>query len=161
MDGLILQNKDGERLELNNICVFLYVFRLTAAYSNSLYSSHSCNVIYQLQAVSSLQESRKNKRISPDMKETFSSKNISSCFLIVACVMVLSIPTFVYIGLRINSPETKNTSDNATLALIWTSTIALMNCTFNCLIFYWKNNVLRTEGWKVLKSMTICRRVEF
>ena len=107
-----------------------------------------------------VRKSRKNKRISPDMKKMFSLKNISSCLLVVACVVVVSIPGFVYIGLRINSPETTYTLDNANLAGMWTITIALMNCTFNCLIFYWKNKVLRTEGLKVLKSMKICRRVE-
>ena len=101
-----------------------------------------------------VRKSRKNKRISPDMKKTFSLKNISSCLLAVACVVVLSIPTFVYIRLKINSTES-----NANLALIWTRTIVLMNCTFNCLIFYWKNKMLRTEGLKVLKSLKICRRV--
>jgi hypothetical protein len=105
------------------------------------------------------------------MKKTFSLKNISSCLLAVACVGVVSIPWCVYIGLRINSPETAYTLDNATLAGAWQSrtqsnacaraiTISFMNCTFNCLIFYWKNKVLRTEGWKVLKSLKICRRVE-
>jgi heme/copper-type cytochrome/quinol oxidase subunit 2 len=107
-----------------------------------------------------IRKSRRNKRISPDMKKPFSPKNISSCLLAVACVAVVSIPTFVYIGLRINSPETTNTLDNANLAVSWATTIALMNCTFNCLIFYWKNKVLRTEGLKVLKSLKICRRVE-
>jgi hypothetical protein len=107
-----------------------------------------------------VRKNRKNKRISPEMKKTFSLKNISSCLLVVACLMVLSIPTFVYIGLRINSPETKKNLNNANLARMWTVTMALMNCTFNCLIFYWKNKVLRTEGLKVLKSMKICRRVE-
>ena len=107
-----------------------------------------------------VRKSRKNKRISSDMKKTFSLKNVSSCLLVVVCVVVVSIPAGVYVGLRINSPETKDTLDNATLALIWTITISLMNCTFNCLIFYWKNKVLRTEGWKVLKSLKICRRVE-
>ena len=85
-----------------------------------------------------VRRSRKNKRISPDMKKTFSLKNISSCLLVVACVVVSSIPNGVYFGLRINSPETKNTLDNANLAAIWAITISLMNCTFNCLIFYWK-----------------------
>jgi hypothetical protein len=66
----------------------------------------------------------------------------------------------VYIGLRINSPDTKDTLDNANLAAMWAIAISLMNCTFNCLIFSWKNKVLRTEGLKVLKSMKICRRVE-
>ena len=104
-----------------------------------------------------VRKSRRHKRISPDMKKTFSLKNISSCLLAVACVVVVSTPAFVYIGLRINSPETKDALDNANLAGMWAITISLMNCTFNCLIFYWKNKVLRTEGWKVLK---ICRRVE-
>ena len=107
-----------------------------------------------------VRKSRKNKRISPEMKKTFSLKNISSCLLVVACVVVVSIPGFVYIGLRINSPETTHILDNANLAWIWAATISLMNCTFNCLIFYWKNKVLRTEGLKVLKSLKICRRVE-
>jgi protein-S-isoprenylcysteine O-methyltransferase Ste14 len=109
-----------------------------------------------------VRKNRKNKRISPEMKKTFSLKNISSCVLVLAaCVVVqISIPAFVYIGLRINSTETTNTLDNASLTLIWTITISLMNCTFNCLIFYWQNKVLRTEGLKVLKSLKICRRVE-
>jgi hypothetical protein len=51
--------------------------------------------------------------------------------------------------------------DDATLALaFWAKTITLMNCTFNSLIFYWKNKVLRTEGLKVLKSLKMCLRVE-
>jgi hypothetical protein len=54
-----------------------------------------------------VRKSRKNKRISPDMKKTLSLKNISSCLLAVACVVVISIPVFVYIGLTINSPETQ------------------------------------------------------
>ena len=107
-----------------------------------------------------VKKSRKNKRISPDMKKTLSLKNISSCLLVVACVVVISIPWCVYIGLRANSPETKNTLDNANLAWMWAVTMSLMNCTFNCLIFYWKNKVLRTEGLKTLKSLKICRRVE-
>ena len=102
----------------------------------------------------------KNERISRDMKKTFSLKNISSCLLVVACLVVISIPGFLYIGLRINSPETTHTLDNANIAGIWAITISSMNCTFNCLIFYWKNKVLRTEGLKVLKSMKICRRLE-
>ena len=103
-----------------------------------------------------VRKSRRNKRISLAIKKTFSLKNISSCLLAVACVVVISIPWCVYIGLRINSPETTNTLDNATLAGLWGKTISLMNCTFNCLIFYWKNKVLRTEGLKVLKSLKIC-----
>ena len=107
-----------------------------------------------------VRKSSKNKRISPDMKKTLSLRNISSCLLAAACVAAISIPWFVYVGLRINSPQTAYTLDNANLAGLWATTISLMNCTFNSLIFYCKNKVLRTEGLKVLKSLKICRRVE-
>jgi hypothetical protein len=103
-----------------------------------------------------VRKSRKNKRISPEIKKTFSFKNISSCLLVVASGVVLSTPASVYIGLTINSTESRHTLDNGGLAGIWTQTIALLNCTFNCLIFYWKNKVLRTEGLKILKSLKIC-----
>jgi hypothetical protein len=62
-----------------------------------------------------VRKSRKNKRISPEMKKAFSLKNISSCLLVVACVVVVCIPGFVSIGLRIKSPETTNILDNGTL----------------------------------------------
>ena len=107
-----------------------------------------------------VRKSRKNKRIPPGMKKTLSLQNISSCLLVVVCVVMISIPWCVYIGLRANSPETTHTLDDANLAWLWAVTISLMNGTFNCLIFYWKNKVLRTEGLKALKSLKICRRVE-
>ena len=103
-------------------------------------------------------KSRRNNEISPEMKKSFSFKNISSCLLVVACLFVLSIPTFVHIGLRLTSKETEFTLDNAQIARLWAHTIASMNSTFNCLIFYWKNKTLRTEGMKVIKSMKICGR---
>ena len=100
-------------------------------------------------------KSRRNNGISPEMKKTFSLKNISSCLLAVACFVVLSIPTFVYIGLSITTKDSP-TLDDAYIAGRWSATIASMNSTFNCLIFHWKNKVLRTEGIKLLKRIK-CR----
>ncbi len=104
-----------------------------------------------------VRKSRSKKRVSPELRKRFSLKNISSCLLVVACFVTITIPAFVYIGLRINSPGTELTLDNANLAAFWAKTISTMNCTFNCLIFYWKDKALRTEGLKVLKSMKISR----
>ena len=104
-------------------------------------------------------KTRRNNGISPEMKKSFSWKNISSCLLAVACFVVLSVPVFVYIGLRTNL-KASATLDNGNIAALWAKTIASMNSTFNCLIFYWKNKVLRTEGMKVIKSMKICRKVQ-
>ena len=103
-------------------------------------------------------KNRRDKDISPEMKKSFSLKNISGCLLVVACLLVLSIPNVVYIVLRLTSKDRKNTLNNAGLAGFWSATTAAMNSTFNCLIFYWKNKTLRAEGMKVIKSIKICRR---
>jgi amino acid transporter len=103
---------------------------------------------------------KSRRRILPETQKTFSLKTIPSCLLAVACVVVLTIPVFVYIGLMINSKETTVALDDASIAGIWAKTAGSMNGTFNCLIFYWKDKVLRAEGLKVMKSMKICRRVQ-
>ncbi len=103
-------------------------------------------------------KSRRNNGISPEMKKTLSLKNISSCLLAAACVLVLSIPASVYIGLEKNSKATLTLSDNGNLARLWSRTLLSVNSTCNCLIFYWKNKILRTEGMKLIKGMKLCRR---
>ena len=102
---------------------------------------------------------RKNRRrrVSPEKKNTFSWKNISSCLLVVICFVVLCIPVFVYSGLVI--ARRNYYFDYAHLTGLWAKTIASMNSTFNCLIFYWKNKTLRKEGMKVTKSLQIRRKV--
>ena len=100
-------------------------------------------------------KSRKNNRILRGEKKSISLKNISSCLLIVASLIVLSIPTLVYIGLRLTSKKKANTLDNAQLTAVWAKTTASMNSTFNCLIVYWKNKTLRAEGMKIIKGMKI------
>ena len=104
---------------------------------------------------------RKSRRISPEMKKSFSLKNISSCLLAVACfVVLLSIPVFVFLGLKIGLKENELTLNNANVAGLWSHTIVSMNGTFNCLIFYWKNKILSTEGMKIIKSLKVCRRTK-
>ncbi len=112
---------------------------------------------YKLFAIA--RKSRRNNGVSPEMKKTFSLKNVSSCLLAVACFVVLSIPVFVYIRLRITSKIKHSPLGNADIAGLWCTTIASLNSTFNCLIFYWKNKILRAEGMKVIKGMKICGRV--
>ena len=105
-------------------------------------------------------KSRRNSELSPDMKKSFSFKNISSCLLAVSCLIILFIPSLVYIVLRLTSKERKFTLDNSHLAGLWVATTVSMNSTFDCLIFYWKNKILRTEGMKIIKGMKIFRRVQ-
>ena len=100
---------------------------------------------------------RRNNGILPEVKKSFSFKNISSCLLAVACFVVLQIPTIIYAGLGMAPKETPMLSAKVKLALLWAKTYVTMNSTFNCLIFYWKNKILRKEGIKLMKGTKICR----
>ena len=100
-------------------------------------------------------KSRRNNRISPQLKKSISLKDISSCLLAVACFVALSIPTVIYIGKRMTSKGELYTLDNVDIVSLWAKTISAVNATFNCLIFYWKNKILRTEGVKVIKGMKL------
>ena len=77
-------------------------------------------------------------------------KNISTCLLAVGCLLLMYIPAFIFIAF--NFAE-KSTSENTRAANFWAKTVANANSTFNCLIFFLKNDVLRKEGVKVLKSL--------
>ena len=103
-------------------------------------------------------KSRRNNEILPETKKSFSLKNVSSCLLAVACLILLSTPCLVYIGLIQISKEKGLGLDNAYLAGLWARTAGSINSTLNCLIFYWKNKILRAEGIKVIKSIKISRK---
>ena len=91
---------------------------------------------------------------SPDLSALHVKlKNISTCLLAVGCLVLMYIPAFIFIAY---SFAEKSTSENTRVAKFWAGTVANANSTFNCLIFFWKNDVLRKEGVKVLKSLKNC-----
>ena len=96
-------------------------------------------------------EVRQRNVISPKKGMTMNLKSISTCWLVLACLLILSIPSSVYIVFNINTANKE--ASNARLSYMWATAIFSMNCTFNSLIFFWKNKVLRTEGIKILKTV--------
>ena len=97
-------------------------------------------------------KNRRNSATSTEIRKAFSMKNVSSCLLSVACFVMLSIPAFVSSGLRITTRDTL-ILDSSYIGYLWSGTIISINSTCNCLIFYWKNKILRAEGKKVLKGL--------
>ena len=77
-------------------------------------------------------------------------KNIHTCLLAVACLVLMYIPTFFFIAFNIVE---KPTSENVSMSKTWSGNVATANSTLNCLIFFWKNDVLRREGKKILKTL--------
>ena len=97
----------------------------------------------------------RQKKASPKKRRTINLNSISTCLLAVACLLILSTSASVYIVFDIISENKKATY--LRLSGIWTETMYTMNCTFNSLIFFWKNKVLRAEGMKILKTLNWCR----
>ena len=94
---------------------------------------------------------RRNNIMSSEVKRKVNTKSISTCLLVVACLMLLTISSSWYLALSFVSRKT--TSKNVRLSFLWGNTIYTMNSTFNSLIFFWKNKVLRTEAIKLLKTL--------
>ena len=90
-----------------------------------------------------------SRKVTPGKRKTKNFKNISTALWVVACLMLLYIPTSLnaaFILARM-STNTRN------LSFIWAYTCNTMNCTLNTLIFFWKNKVLHTEEIKILKTL--------
>ena len=90
-----------------------------------------------------------HRAVSPGKKTTINLKNISTGLWAVACTLVLTILNSVFVAFNLAEKST-NTKQ---LSYIWMLTCNTMNCTFNSLIFFWKNKVLRTEGMKIVKTV--------
>ena len=93
---------------------------------------------------------RRQNATSPELRRKISLKHINTCLLAVACLVFWSIPVCVYAVFVLVEGST---SDNATISGLWTATTFGMNCTFNSLIFFWKNKLLRDEGTKIIKKI--------
>ena len=94
---------------------------------------------------------RRDNSTSPDVSSlNVNLKNISTCLLAVGCLLLMYTPTFAFIAYSIAE---KSTSENTKVVHFWASTVANANSTLNCLVFFWKNDVSRKEGVKVLKSL--------
>ena len=93
---------------------------------------------------------RRQNATSPAKKKKLQLKNINTCLLVVACLVFLSIPASVS---AVFSLVEGSTSKNARLSATWSSSAFVMNCSFNSLIFFWKNKVLRDDGIKIIKKI--------
>ena len=92
---------------------------------------------------------RRQNAISTEKRRKIHFKNIDTCLLAVAYLVLFSVPTSFYV---VFSLVEGSTSENAKLSRVWADTAQVINCSFNSLIFFWKNKVLRDEGIKIIKN---------
>ena len=86
-------------------------------------------------------------------KEILSLKNVSTCTLAVACFFFCSSPQIAYFVVRLTSSDVSQYHKQVYFFHLWSNTITSMNSTFNCLIFFWRNSILRREGLKILNAL--------
>ncbi len=77
-------------------------------------------------------------------------KRISTCSLVVVCTFIYFCPGIVYSVLCWEC-ETPFHEKQFLLLELWADTCFSLSSTFNCLIFFWRNTVLRREGMKIIK----------
>ena len=85
-------------------------------------------------------------------KVTFSIlKKISTCLLAVLCLFICHVPAIVNIGLDMR--QTHLREENTFILNLWVVTFIALNSSLNCLIFFYKNSVLRRHGQMFLKNI--------
>ena len=78
-----------------------------------------------------------------------SLKSVSTSSLAVGCFFLCSCPHIMYSVLRFTSGAPPY-DRKVLLFNIWSNTFVSINSTLNCLIFFWRNSILRREGLKML-----------
>ena len=101
---------------------------------------------------------RGDKRISPTSatsvdnnkkSQILNLKNISTCSLVVVCFFVCSCPEIIFAFYRLATAADSAYDRQDWLFSIWANTFGSINSTLNCLIFFWRNSILRREGIKI------------
>ncbi len=91
---------------------------------------------------------------SVDENKISNMKNISTCSLAVGCFFFCSCPQIIYSILRLTS-QTPVYDRQVLLFSLWSKTFVSMNSTFNCVIFFWRNSILRREGMKIINALRV------
>jgi hypothetical protein len=78
-------------------------------------------------------------------------KSISTCSLAVGCFFCCSCPYGIYAAL-LSASKRSLSERQFVLFFLWSNTLISLNSTFNCVIFFWRNSILRREGMKIVNA---------
>ena len=93
---------------------------------------------------------RRSITVLPEETRKVNLKSISTCLFTVAYIVLLTISNSFYFAFKFTE---NSMSNNVKLSFVWGYTLYIINSTFNSLIFFWKNKLLRTEAIKLLKTL--------
>ena len=76
------------------------------------------------------------------IRESSMLKRNSTCLWVIGCFLICTIPLIVYCLLFVSSLGFMRDKNVQKTFNFWQSTIGTMNCTFNCVILFWRNRSL-------------------
>ena len=89
----------------------------------------------------------RNNSESKMFKLTFSTlRKVSTCLLAVVCLSICYVPWIVHYGIKESNGLTSEQNMNEYILELWLVTLSALNSSLNCLIFFYKNSVLRRHG---------------
>ena len=94
---------------------------------------------------------RAKRNNQPAKTHLANSKKNLTCLLAVACFYVCAAPVIGYTVIMIAANGLLS-ADNMMLLRLWVNTSLTLNSTCNCVIFFWRNETLRSAGKKLLSS---------
>lgn len=139
------KKKDGTFLSIFLLSILLIVMFFVYFKLHKIARNLQESVVVPSSSESSI-DIMKNKTTLMKVKKT------STCVLAVACVFICSFPSLIIICLKATSYLKNLNKEMRTVIHYYDTCLLTINATLNCLIFFWKNNALRSEGIKVLYS---------
>ena len=122
----------------------------TVAFGSSMVIYFTPFIFFNYKLFKISRKMRRENTASHELRRRISLKRINTYLLAVACLMFWSIPISVYVVFTLVEGSM---SYNAIISGLWVATTNVMKCSFNSLIFFWKNKLLRDEGIKVIKKI--------
>ena len=84
-------------------------------------------------------------------------RKVSTCLLAVACLLVCYCPSIVYFGYVLSGKQAYWSDQTLRMIELWARTLASLNSSLNCLIFFYKNSALRRHGETMLQKCFCAR----
>ena len=122
------------------VFISLFLFLLIYLNYNMFIIAKSKNIEVSSLKTQSDEESKRRK---------LNFKNISTCPVAISCFFICALPHIIYSIL--NSTNTLSSEQGMKIFKFCAITFIDINSTLNCLIFFWRNSILRREGMKTIK----------
>ena len=104
-------------------------------------------------------EGRINVTRMSQTKSKVSLEKTSACVLAVGCLFVCYFPRILVFGFVHTKQADINADETLRIIYLWTTTIVTINSSLNCLIFFYKNSVLRRLGMDVVSKSVCAKKV--